>query len=171
MFARQCAQVAQERMVGLEHAGLALDRLQHDRDRARRDRRLDRGEVVQRHLDEAGHLRCVQLLPLRLARRRHRGERAAMEAVIHGDDLVGAVAVFRAPFARQLDGAFVRLGAAVGEEHLVQPAMPRQQIRQPDHLVVVEGRAAIDQALGLRGQRLEDRRAANGRGCSPPSPG
>ena len=148
---------AQERDGRLEHAGLALDRLQHDRDGPRRDGRLDRGKVVQRHLHEAGHLGFVEMLPLRLARRRHRGKRAAVEAVIHGDDLIGAVAMFRAPFARQLDGALVGLGAAVGEEHLMQPAMPRQQIGQPDHLIVVEGGAAVDQSLGLARQRLEDR--------------
>ena len=45
---RQGAQVAQEVAGGLEDAGLALDRLQHDGDGARRDRGLDRGQVVQR---------------------------------------------------------------------------------------------------------------------------
>ena len=144
-------------MRRLEHAGLALDRLQHDRDRPRRDGRLDRGKVVQRHLHEAGHLGFIEMLPLRLARCGHRGKRAAVEAVIHGDDLIGAVAMFRAPLARQLDGALVGLGAAVGKEHLMQPAMPRQQIRQPDHLIVVEGGAAVDQSLRLARQRLDDR--------------
>ena len=147
----------------LEHAGLALDRLQHHRHGARRDGRLDRGKIVQRHLHEAGHLRFVELLPLRLARRRHGGERAAVEAVIHGDDLVGAIAIFRAPFARQLDRALVGLGAAVGEEHLVQPAVPRQQIRQPDHLIVVERGAAVDQPLGLIASAPRRSRAANDR--------
>jgi hypothetical protein len=51
-----------------------------------------------------------------------------MEAVIHRDDLVGAVAMFGAPLARELDRPLVGLGATVGEERLVQAAMPRQQI-------------------------------------------
>ena len=75
------------------------------------------------HLGKSRHLRLEQLLPLRLAGGRHRGERAAVEAVIHGDDLVGAAAMLLAPFARELDRALDRLGARIGEEGLVQPAL------------------------------------------------
>ena len=37
--------------------------------------------------------------------------------------------MFGAPFAGELDGAFVGLGAAVGEEDLVQAAVVGQQVR------------------------------------------
>jgi hypothetical protein len=97
------------------------------------------------------------MFPLRLAGCRHSGERAAVEAVIHGDDFIGAIAMLRSPLARQLDRPLVGLGTAVGEEDLMQAAIPRQQIGKPDHLIVVEGGAAVDQSLGLPCQRLDDR--------------
>jgi hypothetical protein len=39
---------------------------------------------------------------------------------------------------------------------VVQAAVPCEQVREPDHLVVVERRAAIDQALGLPGECVHD---------------
>jgi hypothetical protein len=80
-----------------------------------------------------------------------------VKTVIHGDDFESAAAVFRAPFAGQFDGALVGLGAAVGEEHLVQPTVMREQRRKLDHAIVVERRAAIDQPFRLPRQSLQDR--------------
>src|SRR6516164_7788212 len=80
-----------------------------------------------------------------------------MEAVLHCDDLESTAAVQRSPFARELDCAFVGLGPAVGKKYLVQPAMYCEQLRQPDHRFVIESRAAIYQALSLRGESRDDR--------------
>ena len=40
-----------------------------------------------------------------------------MKTIDHGDDLMGALLVQAAPFTRQLDGPFIGLCPAVGEEH------------------------------------------------------
>ena len=77
--------------------------------------------------------------------------------MIHRDDAERPVAVQRAPFPGELDRALIRLRPAIGQEDVIQPAMRRDQVRQPDHLVVVEGRAAIDQLARLGRQRVQDR--------------
>src|SRR3546814_1896067 len=53
----QLAQAAEIRLAGRDHPRLALDRLQHHRRGLLSDRRIDRPEVAERHLREAGHLR------------------------------------------------------------------------------------------------------------------
>ena len=93
----------------------------------------------------------------------------ATEAAIHRDHLVGAVAMPGAPLARELDRALVRLGAGVGEGHLGQTAATREQIRQADLLVVVEGGAAVDQTVRPGWSARPGSRAANGRGVHRPA--
>src|SRR5262245_12022415 len=61
-----------------------------------------------------------------------------------------------APLARQLDRALVRLRTAITEEHLVEPGCLGEQGREAAHgLVVVRG-AAVDQALALGGERVQN---------------
>jgi hypothetical protein len=50
-----------------------------------------------------------------------------VEAVVHGDDVVCAAPVAGAPLARELDRAFVGLGAAIAEEDLGEPGGLGQQ--------------------------------------------
>ena len=113
----------------------------------------DRVEVAEPRLGKSRHLGLEQSCPLRLAGGRHGGERAAVEGVVEGDDLVGPVTMPRAPFARELDRALVRLGAAVAEEHLVEAAVRGEQPRQARRGRVEKRRAAVDQALRLLAER------------------
>jgi hypothetical protein len=74
---------------------------------------------------------------------------------VHGDDLEGAVAIAAAPFARELDRALVRLGAAVAQEHLVETGRLGQERGERRHRLVVVRGTAVDQAAGLRLQGVE----------------
>ena len=77
-------------------------------------------EVVERHAHEALHERLEAGLHLAAAGGGERGERAAMEGLLHDDDRrLGDVAVV-AVLARDLDRGFRRLEARVAEEHLVE---------------------------------------------------
>ena len=100
---------------------------------------------------------------------RHGGQCAAVEAVVEGDDLPGAVAPGGAPFPRQLDGAFVGLGAAVGEEHLIESAQGGQALGQLQGGRVVESGTRVDQRLALRAERGADRRMAVAEGVDGPA--
>ena len=78
-----------------------------------------------------------------------------MEAPVHRDDLVGAVAMAGAPPPRELDRAFVGLGAAVAEKDLIEAGRIGQQTGQLRHRLVVVRGAAVDQPGPLRAQRIE----------------
>ncbi|MNI48567.1 hypothetical protein D3C73_1031350 [compost metagenome] len=136
----QLAQALHELLGSGEDAAFTLHRFQHDGDGLVVDQLLHRFQVVQFGLGEAFHLRGEHLVPARLARCGHRGQRAAVEAVVHGDDLVGAVLLDLAPLARQLDGAFVGFAAAVGEEDAVKAGRAGQALGQLDRGNVVERR-------------------------------
>jgi len=72
-----------------------------------------------------------------------------MESVVHGDDVVGAIAVFLSPFSRELDRSFNCFRAAVGEKSPMQSAVARNQIGQSNHWLVIKGRTAIQKSPGL----------------------
>src|SRR5882762_3033844 len=76
-----------------------------------------------------------------------------MKSVGERDDLERAVLVFLAPFARQLDRAFVRLCAAGGEKNVRQSRERSQSPGECDGNVVEEGRTRVDQTLGLAHER------------------
>jgi hypothetical protein len=82
---------------------------------------------------------------------------ASVEAVIQGDDLIGAVAMDLPPLAGELDGALVRLRTAVGEERLIKSAQPGDLLGQRDHRLVIESRAAVDELCCLPRDRIDDR--------------
>src|SRR5262249_44676018 len=105
-----------ERLAGRKDAALALHRLDQDAGRLRGRRRLDRRQVVERHLPEAVGQRQPRVLVLLLAGGGGSGERAAVERALEANDPVGPVTVRPAVLARQLDRALVGLGAAVGKE-------------------------------------------------------
>ena len=77
-------------------------------------------EVVERHAHEALHQRLEAGLHLAAAGGRQRGERAAVERLLHDDDRRLGDAAVVAVLARDLDRRLVRLEAGVAEEHLVQ---------------------------------------------------
>src|SRR5690606_22741281 len=83
-----------------------------------------------------------------------------MEAVIHGDDLVSAVAMQLTPFTCQLDGAFIGLRTAVGKEHPVEARCTGDPLGQPNGRCVVERGRWIDQLAALFLERPSDRRRA-----------
>ena len=90
------------------------------------------------------------LVHLFLAGGADRGQRATVEGLVEGDQLVFVlVADVRVIGARGLDRAFHRLGAGIGEEHRVGKGDVDQPLRQPFTL-----RAAIEigdmhQSFGL----------------------
>jgi hypothetical protein len=75
-----------------------------------------------------------------------------VKSSLEGDDFVRAVLMQRAVFARELDGAFIRLRAGIGKEHPVKAALFDQRLRQLQAYVVVKGGAWRDQPLGLAGE-------------------
>ena len=116
----ECAEVAGRRRV---HAALALDGLDHDSDDGLVDRRGEGVEIAPGHVKEPGGERLERLVLLRLPGRGEGRERPAMEAAVGGNDLPAPV-LSPTPLAGDLDGAFVGLGTAVGEEH---PAAAAEQ--------------------------------------------
>ena len=133
-------------------AGFALDRLQHHRNRLVRYQPLDGGEIVEPRFAKARHLRFEQRLKRLLARRRHGRERPAMKAALEGDDLIGAILVQRAVFAREFYGAFVGFGAGIGKEHLVETRMIHERFCELQADRVVVSGARRQQQFGLRGK-------------------
>src|SRR5215470_17703179 len=120
---RESTEVAQEAIGCRKHAGLTLDRLEHHGGRAICDRLLDLLEIVQRHFGKSWHLGFEELVPPRLSRRRHCRQRSPVEAVVHGDDLVGAVAISLSPFPGELDRSLDRFRTAVCKERPMQAAV------------------------------------------------
>ena len=101
--------------VGRDHTAFALHRLDQHRRHRRIDRRLERGEVAERHVTEAVGHREERLVLGRLAGRRQRRQRAAVEAAVGAHHHVATAA---AELAGQLQRGLVGLGAGVAEEHL-----------------------------------------------------
>jgi hypothetical protein len=150
----QRPQVTQEVVARRIDAGLALDGLEHDPDRLRGDRSLDRVQVAERHLGEARDLGLEQGLPCGLAGGGHSRQGAPVEAVVHRDDVEGAAALLGAPLPGELDRPLVGLSAAVAEEDLGEAGGVGEQAGEPGHLRVVVRGAAVDEPAGLEGDRL-----------------
>ncbi len=94
------AQAAQEIARSIDaHAALALDRLDHDRGGLRPDRRLDRGQIGDRNLVEALHLRSEAFEIFRLPAGRERRQRAAVEGALEGQDVEALGMAGRPPAA------------------------------------------------------------------------
>jgi hypothetical protein len=158
MLVAQCPQPAHEIRRGGDDAGLALDRFQHDGDGVGVDPLPHRFEVVQHRFRKTRYLGREQAVPARFAAGRHGGQGAAVKAVDEGDDFERAVLVQLPPFPRQLDRAFVGLGAGTAEEDVIEAAVLGEQLRQFQRRCVVEGRAGVDQGFRLIRQRPGHRR-------------
>ena len=140
---------------------LALDRLDDEgRDLARRQRLLERGEIVERDLRASRQQRLEAGAEVRIVHQRQRAIGQAVEGMGTGDD---AGTAGRA--ARELDRGLDGLGAGIGKEHLVQIwHMFQQAFRQHagergDVKLHQIGKIAVEDAF----QRLAQRRmiAAN----------
>src|SRR3546814_20435241 len=85
-----------------------------------------------------------------------------MKAVVKSNDLVGAITVQAAPFARQFDCAFVGLGATVGKKDAVETRYRRQPRGQLYGRLVIECRRWAYQV-----RRLSAHGVPTGRGPMP----
>ena len=116
------------------------------------------GDVVERHLVETFHLGAVAFKVFLLAAGGDRRQRAAVEGALEGDDAVALrLAVDVVVAARRLDGAFQRLGAGIGEEHLVGEGGVRQPFtepRLPRDLVEIGDMPQFGCLLGERGDQV-----------------
>ena len=122
----ELAQRPEEGMRRGAHAAFALHRLDQDAGGVRADRLLDGLEIAERHLVEAIHRRPEAFEIFRRAGRGQRRQRAAVKRAFEGDDAVAlGMALGGVIFARDLDRAFHRLGAGIGEEHEVGKALLR----------------------------------------------
>src|SRR5579864_1746111 len=112
------AQVAQTRQVVLARhhdTALALNSLDHYRDRLIVDGALERGDVVIRHEPEPGHQRQEALMVLFLAGRAQSADSAAVEGAERGENFEPA-ALAMAPSARELNRRLDGLRTRVAEE-------------------------------------------------------
>ena len=161
----QDARFVAQRAHGLEilglgggHAALALHRLQQDRGGLIVDGGLERVQVVVRHLRDAlGQQRAVRRLVVVVAGGRDGRQRAAVEGVIRGDDLVAVHALRVEVLAGQLHGALVGLRAGVGEEDAVGKRVRTQQRGQLRLRLNVEDVGRMQHAgVGLGDDRVGD---------------
>ncbi len=145
---------------GCEDAALALDALDQHGDGLRRDRGLDRGQIVVGNMGKAGEQRIETVLDLLLTRGGEGRHRPAMERIERGDDFVPArtatAAGSVAEFPRQLDQRLVGFRAAVAEKDLARPGQPDDPLRQPPLPFVVIEIGAVNQHLGLLREGFPD---------------
>ncbi len=156
----QAAQLAQVVGAGQADAAFALHGLdQHGHDVAMLGGGVVHGrDVVIGHAHEARHQRLEAALLGRVARGRQRGQRAAVKAVVHHQDLrprhLPAVAVQ----ARQLERGLVGLGAGVAEEGRLHVGQGAQALAQAFLPVDAEHVGGVQQQAGLLGDHGGDLR-------------
>ena len=114
------AQTLEKGVRNHPNAALALNRLDQDCGRLRRDRGLDGGKVRYRNLIEAFDLGAEALKIFLLTARGDGGEGAPVEGALEGQDAI-ALGVTVNPLAspRHLDRRLIRLGPGIGEEDKV----------------------------------------------------
>ena len=143
------------------HAAFALQRLDQDARGVRADRLLDGFEIAEQHLVEAIHRRPETFEIFRRAGRGQRRQRAAVKRAVEGNDAVAlGVAFGGVIFARDLDRAFHRFRAGVGEEHEISKALFAQPRRQPLAIRALEQVRHVPQFCGLLLQRRDQMRMA-----------
>ena len=136
-------------------AALALHRLDDDRRGGRADGGLQGLHVAERQLDEARHARTETFEIGRVARGVDRRQGAAVERAVEADD-VDPLGLALGPviLARGLDRALDRLGAGIGEEHLVQAGGVGQHLGQLFLARDLEDVGDVPELLGLVLHRL-----------------
>ena len=153
----ECADLLEVVVLRRVDAALALDGLEHDGGRLLAHHRLELLDVVVVDVVKAVRQRAEAFVVLRLARRRQRCDRTAVEAVPGRDDLGFLRVELMRVLARDLDGALIRLSARVAEERLVE-AREFDELRRCVglRLRVVEVRA-VDELLRLLGDGRDER--------------
>ena len=118
MLVARLAQFRQVAVCGNPHAAFALNGLEHDRDDVRVFRKcaLDGDGVVERHAFEAFDQRREPVLQLARRRSADGRQRAAVECAFDNQDLRLLDIALVAVLARDLECAFDRLGAGIGDE-------------------------------------------------------
>ena len=159
MLIAERAQALQERIGDHPHTTFALDRLDQDRGRFRGDRALDDLDVAKRNVIKTFGHRTEAIEIFLVASGSERGQRAAMECALEGDDPVAfGVARRGMVLAGDLDAAFHRLGAGIAEEHQIgkrDRAEPVSQALCFRHAIEI---GDVPDLVSLRGQRLEQMR-------------
>ena len=112
-----------------------------------------------RHLVEAVHRRAKAFEIFGGAGGSQRRQRAAVEGAFEGDDAIAlGMALGGVIFARDLDGAFHRLGAGIAEEHEVGKALFAQPRRELLAVRALEQVRHVPELRRLLLQRLDQMR-------------
>ena len=137
------------------HAALALHDLQHNGAGFFVDIVFEVVEVVGLGVFKALCKGKEVVVKNLLSCRGERGDGSAVEGVLEGDDLVVIGSVFvKAVFARDFNGAFVRLGAAVAEAYLGKSRQAAQLFGEVARLRAVEVVGHVLNGVCLRAHRL-----------------
>ncbi len=157
------AQIAQHLQFGVgqgARAAFALHRLDQDGRRRRcLGRRADGVVIIERHIDEAGQARTEAFQIGLVASGGHRGIGAAVEGALKTDDVYAFVVTLGGViFARQLQSAFDRFRAGIGEEHLISEGGRTQFAGQFSLPWNGEDVGDMPQLLRLRGHGLDQDR-------------
>ncbi len=154
--AGQLLQAPQVVARGREHARLPLHRLDQDGAGTRSGLPGRRLQVSEGNATEAGRER-LERSPVALdPGRRQRPQGATVKTPLHGEDLDRIGSLLRpSPLPRQLDRRLVRLGAAVAEEGLRQPARLREQTPRLGLLRDLVEVGDVQQATCLLGDRAD----------------
>ena len=127
VFVAEPAQLLHEVLRHGAKPPLALHGLDEDRRRLLGDRVPDGRNVAEGQLQEARGLGAEALDVFLLPAGRDGGDGAAVESALEGEDVVLAgVTLGKVVAPGRLDRAFQRLGARIGEEHLVGEGRLRQ---------------------------------------------
>ena len=142
-------------------AALALDGLEHDGAGLLTHHLGERVNVIVGNVVKACWQRAEALMVVRLSRRRERRNRAAMEATQRRDDLRFLRVERMRVFARDLDGALVRLRTGVAEERPVESRELHEfrcgiclrlcivEVRAVDHLACLTADGLNERRIGM----------------------
>src|SRR5258708_6084840 len=139
-----------------DDADLAHHGLEHHADRVLVGRRLDRVEVVVRHMHETFRQRCKRIRVLVLPAGGDGRESSSMKRTGGRDDLEGPVAIALPPLAGELDRRLVGFSARVTEEDARGERQLDEALRKLDLRLRVVEVGRVDEAARLRGERGHD---------------
>ena len=159
MLVTECAHRLQVVAAGRDNAPFTLDRLQHHRTGGIGHSRFQCGQVLIGHMADAAHGRAETFGILGLTADTDGKQRATVEAVGAGDDLVlGRTTGVMPPAARQLEGRLVGLGTGVGKKHPLGKGGLHQLVGQAQRRLVGHDVGDVPQLAGLFGQCLNQGR-------------
>ncbi|MNV38001.1 hypothetical protein D3C71_1295370 [compost metagenome] len=134
---------------GRDHAGFALDRLEHDRYGPFIHGRMQRWQVIERNTTEAWQLRLEPVGQCRTVRRRNRRQAPAVATVVGHNDSRRTAAMLLTPFARQFDRRLAGFAAGIEQVGLVTAGAGTQMFGEAEHAAVMQAKTRVDQRLSL----------------------